>query len=135
MRHAPESTRPSPSILNRRPRFNSPHQTARLRWIALCIIAALVLSSCERVSVNEQDKLARKNEQTSNTDVTRAEEPMIAANTAVPMPQSAMATTTDSRARRERADGDFEEQRFNTEAYKHIDENPFFEVARAPLST
>jgi Ca-activated chloride channel family protein len=30
---------------------------------------------------------------------------------------------------------DLGEKKFNTEAYKHIDENPFFEVARAPLST
>jgi Ca-activated chloride channel family protein len=32
-------------------------------------------------------------------------------------------------------DSDPGEKDFNTEAYKHIDENPFFEVARAPLST
>ena len=140
MNHAPESTRPTSSILNRRPlSFNSPHRTARLRWIAplLCVIAALVLSSCERVSsVNERDKLARKNEQTSNSNVARAEEGIMSAQiNAAPMSQPELTkSVAGSRAHRGRADG-FADKEFNTEAYKHIDENPFFEAARVPLST
>jgi Ca-activated chloride channel family protein len=34
-----------------------------------------------------------------------------------------------------RRDAGSDDGEFDTEAYKHIDENPFFEVARAPLST
>jgi Ca-activated chloride channel family protein len=34
-----------------------------------------------------------------------------------------------------RGAGNLDEREFNTEAYKHIDENPFYEAARVPLST
>ena len=135
MNHAPESTCPSSSTLNRHPRFNSPHRTARLRWIALCVIAALVLSSCERMSVNEQDKLARKDSPQTTSSNAAPVAGAVADSATLSQPQSPIAKSEDRRARRERADGEFEEKKFNTEAYSHIDENPFFEVARAPLST
>ncbi|HYP02713.1 MAG TPA: hypothetical protein VER76_21180, partial [Pyrinomonadaceae bacterium] len=60
MSHAHESTRPS-SDLDRRPRSNSPHRNTRLRWIALCVVAALLLSSCERAPHTER-QAARRDE-------------------------------------------------------------------------
>jgi Ca-activated chloride channel family protein len=50
------------------------------------------------------------------------------------MPASMRRERTNAEANR-RGDTVEKDQEFNTEAYKHIDENPFFEVARAPLST
>jgi hypothetical protein len=55
-----QETRPSPIFDRRTPRFNSPRRNTRLRWIAPCAVTALALSSCERMSVNEQGKLACK---------------------------------------------------------------------------
>jgi Ca-activated chloride channel family protein len=72
----------------------------------------------------------------AETAANSAAAPIVAGN-ARPQPEMAKSTV----ARREsigeisrRADGTVDKE-FNTEAYSHIDENPFFEVARAPLST
>ena len=92
--------------------------TASQLAIVLMVVGALFLSSCaEKV---RRDNLAYKNANvTSNGPMTTADtaRQMGVAPQSRPMPQ------------------DEESQQFNTEGYSHIDENPFLEVARAPLST
>src|SRR5205085_11388913 len=70
---------------------------------------------------------------------TEEAKPTIASNTAnantmaydAKMPSaSPMSTDQPPRPRPEK-----DEQEFNTEAYSHIEENPFLDVTRAPLST
>jgi Ca-activated chloride channel family protein len=87
-------------------------------FIALTIIAALLFSACERK--NPQGEVVK--DQTSTT--ASANTGIVAAGT-----MSAQRTPVMSEGRRGE---DFEG---NTEAYSHIDENPFLEAARAPLST
>ncbi|HYP01886.1 MAG TPA: VWA domain-containing protein, partial [Pyrinomonadaceae bacterium] len=116
----------------RRPRSNSPHRNTRLRWIALCVVAALLLSSCERAPHTERQAARRDEATTASTDSA----PIVAneERATVSHPASSVARTESVGTTRRRADAD-EQGQFNTEAYSHIDENPFFEVARAPLST
>jgi Ca-activated chloride channel family protein len=137
MSDAKTSTHTSSDFKPRHPRRNSLHTDARLRWIALCIAAALLLSSCERVSVNEQDKVARKDSATTATANNSAPAaPLVVGELAkTTSPGSRMAKEEARGARRQRSEDGVDNQEFNTEAYSHIDENPFFEVARAPLST
>jgi Ca-activated chloride channel family protein len=86
-------------------------------FLVLTIIAALLLSACE--GKKQQGEVAYKNPNTAN------------ANTGI-VTDSTMAAKPTAEAQegrlREEMDG-------NTEAYSHIDENPFLEAARAPLST
>lgn len=128
MSHA--DTRISSDFRHQPVRPNSPRPNARLQWIALCVLAALLLSSCERASVREQEKLSGKDaSQTTN----HAAAP-IAAESSVDQTGSAM-QREETGGLYARRDGGVDDREFNTEAYSHIDENPFFEVARAPLST
>jgi Ca-activated chloride channel family protein len=53
----------------------------------------------------------------------------------MPRPQLEVARGETKGLYAQRRDGAVGEREFNTEAYSRIDENPFFEVARAPLST
>ncbi|HEV7902627.1 MAG TPA: VWA domain-containing protein [Pyrinomonadaceae bacterium] len=133
MSDAKISTRTSSDFKLRHPLHNSPHTGARLRWLALCIVAALLLSSCERLNVSERDKLSRKDEAAAKT-ANNAPAPLVSAMT-MPKPESRAAQEV-AKGLIVRRDGDrVDDREFNTEAYSHIDENPFFEVARAPLST
>ncbi|HEV2800093.1 MAG TPA: VWA domain-containing protein [Pyrinomonadaceae bacterium] len=129
MSHAQRSARTSPGFTRRLFTASPSRQHARLLWIALCIVAALLLSSCERVS--EPKKVSQsRNERAAETARASSAEvsaPLVAA------PASPGAARKEVVARADRAD--FDDKEFNTEAYKHIDENPFFEVARVPLST
>jgi Ca-activated chloride channel family protein len=128
-------TRTSSDLNRRHTRPNSPHTHARLRWIALCVVAALLLSSCERMgNVSEQDKPASKDATTATAN--NAPASPIAGELAETTTQgSRMAREEVRGARRQLGDDGVDNKQFNTEAYSHIDENPFFEVARAPLST
>jgi Ca-activated chloride channel family protein len=132
MSHAHVSTRTSLTF-TRRLLLNSLLRHTRLCRIALCIVAAMLLSSCERAAgpgTVSQRKDATEAAQASNN----APAP-VAGTMEASRPISGMANydrMAVSSGRREAGSGDRE---FNTEAYKHIDENPFFEVARAPLST
>ncbi|MDQ1592096.1 MAG: Ca-activated chloride channel [Pyrinomonadaceae bacterium] len=133
MSHAPESRRPAHTRA-RRLLLNLPRHNARLRWIALCIVAALLLSSCERNSAPGRVAQNRNDASKEVAATSNAPAPVVA-NT------DSVAGLTKSTVEREetiggrRRDTDLDGKEFNTEAYKHIDENPFFEVARAPLST
>ncbi|HEX8636072.1 MAG TPA: VWA domain-containing protein [Pyrinomonadaceae bacterium] len=132
MSHTPESTRPAPSTVNRRTRFNSPPRHARLRPIALCIVAAMLLSSCERAGA--PGRVSQSRETTEAVQASNdATAPVMANGAIAPSPAASMREERRGADRLSKADGD--DQEFNTEAYKHIDENPFFEAARAPLST
>jgi Ca-activated chloride channel family protein len=89
-------------------------------FLALFIIAALFLSSC----VKEKPKL----------EVDRKQAGTYSANTGV------VADVADGRMAQPSTVMQESEQRRgdatgNTEQYSHIDENPFLEIARAPLST
>jgi Ca-activated chloride channel family protein len=132
MSHAHRSTRPAPTITRCRFLPDSPPRHTRLRWIALCIVAAMLLSSCERAG--GPHTASRKREAAAANN---APAPIV--SNAPLMPSSPMSESTrgeqmDAGGLR-RSDADENEREFNTEAYKHIDENPIFEVARAPLST
>jgi Ca-activated chloride channel family protein len=132
MSDAKNSTRTSSDFKLRHPRQNSSYPGARLRWIALCIVAALMLSSCERVSVSERDKVAGKDEAAKTAN--NAPAPIVS-GTPMPKPESRMAQEVTKGLIVQRDADRLDDREFNTEAYSHIDENPFFEVARAPLST
>ncbi|MDT4898394.1 MAG: Ca-activated chloride channel [Acidobacteriota bacterium] len=86
-------------------------------FLVLTIIAALFLSSC--VKENRKGEVARNQagKYSANTGVVSATDMSVAQPS--PMQEA------------ERRDGTMG----NTEQYSHIDENPFLEVARAPLST
>jgi Ca-activated chloride channel family protein len=87
-------------------------------FIALTIIAALLFSACERK--NPQGEVI--NDQTKTT---------ASANTGIVSEKSMSAQPTPTMGE----GGRNEDFQGNTEAYSHIDENPFLEAARAPLST
>ncbi|MDT4954160.1 MAG: Ca-activated chloride channel [Acidobacteriota bacterium] len=89
-------------------------------FLALTIIAALLLSACADKKTPQGEVAYEQSKTTSaNTGI-------VSAGT-----MSAQPTPADMREGR-RGGEDFEG---NTEAYSHIDENPFLEAARAPLST
>jgi Ca-activated chloride channel homolog len=102
-------------------RFSTFRRSSRLQLLlALTIIMAIFLSSCVKdkrggeVVYNEQNRpdVMTAKQMNSNTASGTVARPM-----ATPMP------------------GESEETPFNTEGYSHIDENPFLDVAHAPLST
>jgi Ca-activated chloride channel family protein len=87
-------------------------------FLALTIIAALLLSACA-------DKKTPQGEVTyNNTKTSNANAGVVSDGTMSAQPTPSMGEG----GRREDVEG-------NTEAYSHIDENPFLEAARAPLST
>ncbi len=135
MSHAHRSASPSEAFTRCRFLLNSPLRHTRLHWIALCIVAAMLLSSCERA--NAPGQVSRS---TETTDAARM--PDNAPAPVMANEEQKAGPRMSGGLKRERRDGtshrDYArsgESEFNTEAYKHIDENPFFEVARAPLST
>jgi Ca-activated chloride channel homolog len=136
MSHARLSTRPSHTFTRCRFLLTSPLGHTRLHWIALCIVAALLLSSCERATP-PPGQVSRNTEATDAAHAPQNAPASITANeeqTSGPKPARAWKGERVYGAR-QRGDASSGEREFNTEAYKHIDENPFFEVARAPLST
>jgi Ca-activated chloride channel family protein len=86
-------------------------------FLALSIIAALFLSSC--VKDSKQGEVAYNNANRPST-VEQARAGTVATS-------NTMASATPMPGRDDTVG--------NTEAYSHIDENPFLEAARAPLST
>jgi Ca-activated chloride channel family protein len=88
--------------------------------LALSIIAALFLSSCvkDKAGSGIADNKTKTSTATANTGIVGADTNIAAA----PMMS--------------KQEGEWrEDMTGNTEAYSHIDENPFLEIARAPLST
>jgi Ca-activated chloride channel family protein len=83
--------------------------------LALSLIAALFLSSCVKESRRGELAQNQTGKATSNTGL---------------VTDMSVAQPTPMIAAEQR-----EEMTGNTEQYSHIDENPFLEVARAPLST
>lgn len=88
-------------------------------FLALTVIMALFLSACLKEKKQDVASNERSNANTSYV----VEQPLAdkAAGTIAPSATPMPGETID--------------QPFNTEGYSHIDENPFLEVARAPLST
>jgi Ca-activated chloride channel family protein len=81
--------------------------------ITLCLIVSVLLSSCQRYDSSSNQGSAQ------HTTSPAQAQPDSSAN------RSAKTVALDGR----------ETEPANTEAYSHLDENPFLEVARAPLST
>ena len=128
MSHA--RTRPSRTF-TRKPLLNSPLRHTRLSWVALCIVAAMFLSSCERA---EPGKISR-NREAAEGAASNAPAPLTTSDVAMPERNMSGVLRAERSGESRRGDASFDEKEFNTEAYKRIDENPFFEVARVPLST
>jgi Ca-activated chloride channel homolog len=85
-------------------------------FLALSLIAALFLSSCVKERPGGEMARQKAGGYAANTGIVSTD------TAASPMP------AMQEMDRREEIEG-------NTEQYSHIDENPFLEVARAPLST
>src|SRR5205085_9546479 len=106
----------------------------RLRWLALCVAAALLLSSCvqerkaQRAGRREEPKTEQIAQNAPTTTTTTAN-----ANTMAYDKKAPSASPMANEQPRPRPEKDVQE--FNTEAYSHIEENPFLDVTRAPLST
>ncbi len=110
-------------------------RNARLRWLALCISLALLLSSCVREGARPQSNQVAHESVQAEADTNLPAQPSPNANAVARSPSVAAKSTpaglfqTRDEAPETKADG------FNTEAYRHIVENPFLDVTRAPLST
>jgi Ca-activated chloride channel family protein len=95
----------------------------------------MLFSSCERA---EPGKVSQSKDATEARTTTQ-----VANNAPLSVAEHTKEVSSGAVLRREAISGmgsghgrrDSDDREFNTEAYKHIDENPFFEVARAPLST
>jgi Ca-activated chloride channel family protein len=132
MSHAHGSARPAQIVTRRRFLPDSPRRHTRLRRIALCLVAAMLLSACQRAGGPHTASHKREVGEANN-----APAPIVShapLKPSQPMSASIRGEHEDAGGLR-RGDTDENDREFNTEAYKHIDENPFFEVARAPLST
>jgi len=92
-------------------------------FVVLLIIAALFLSACEKQLRQFNASSGRRDANTAS-----AGEVTVAADKA----RGVMANTSTTTAPLPESE---EDAPYNTEGYSHIDENPFLEVARAPLST
>jgi Ca-activated chloride channel family protein len=97
--------------------FNRAQSSKSYLLIALTIIAAIFLSSCGEKKSDGGDVAY------NNTANSTAASPMVN--------QSAGRAVADEPRREDKE----AEAPFNTEQYSHIDENPFLDVAHAPLST
>src|ERR1041384_3471262 len=114
-------------------RFN---RSARLRWFALCVVASLLLSSC--VETRKAQHATRSTEsQTAQVAPNQPAGQPVATTNANTMAYDAKTEASRQRAANqpEQARIEQDEQEFDTEAYSHIEENPFLDVRRAPLST
>src|SRR5437763_16933215 len=112
-------------------------RSARLRWLALCVAAALLLSSC--VQEHKAQHADRREESQAGQVATNqpAAPPSTQTANANTMAYDAKAPSASpmSADQPPRPRPEKDEQEFNTEAYSHIEENPFLDVTRAPLST
>ena len=110
-------------------------RSKRLRWLALCIAASLLLSSC--VQERKAQHAGRREESQAGQVAQNAPAPPSTqtanANTMAYDAKAPSASPMANEQPRPRPEKD--EQEFNTEAYSHIEENPFLDVTRAPLST
>jgi Ca-activated chloride channel homolog len=111
-------------------------RSPRLRWLALALVAALLLSSCDQ---------QRASHNAGEGDIARQSQPIAAPPTtatsnanngvyyerAAPTP-SGQPTGLFTVAKPE---AEKDERGFNTEQYGHIVENPFLDARRVPLST
>src|SRR2546421_8407888 len=111
-------------------------RSKRLRWLALCVAASLLMSSCvesrkaqhaDRREESQAGQVAQNAPAPPSTQTANANTMAYDAKTPSASPMSA---DQPPRPRPEK-----DEQEFNTEAYSHIEENPFLDVTRAPLST
>ncbi|MGI8640338.1 MAG: vWA domain-containing protein [Pyrinomonadaceae bacterium] len=82
------------------------------RLISFCLMLALLISACSTMSTNTNVSLSEKQ----------------------PMPNSSMNSNMLTSSDMQRK-GDFEDESTQGEKYAEIDENPFLETSRAPLST
>ena len=111
-------------------------RSKRLRWLALCIAASLLLSSC--VQERKAQHADRREEPQAGQVATDqpAAPPSTQTANANTMAYDAKAPSASPMANEQpRPRPEKDEQEFNTEAYSHIEENPFLDVTRAPLST
>ena len=97
------------------------------RILALLLMATLTLSACQKQSARRE---VARGAQTQNA----AQQSMTTTATTGP-PSAQRAAHYDSRAWPVPNEAEQRRGDFDTESYSHIEENPFFEVARAPLST
>lgn len=104
--------------LNKMPLRHRMQSSRSQFFLALTIIAALLLSACADKKT-PQGEVTYNNTKTSNTNAGVVSDKTMSAQPTPNMQEG---------GRREDFEG-------NTEAYSHIDENPFLEAARAPLST
>ena len=92
-------------------------------FLVFCVIASLLLSSCH--SGEQEDASGAQDESASRAN----------ANTSMVSTQTNTRMAATRGYINERVISDAEPVIGNTEAYSRIDENPFLEAARAPLST
>jgi Ca-activated chloride channel family protein len=108
-----------------------------MRWLALCVAAALLLSSC--VQEHSAPQASRRDGAQAGQVAQNAPAPPSTTTTANAntMAYDAKAPSASPMAGDQppRSRAEEEEPEFNTEAYNHIEENPFLDVTRAPLST
>ncbi len=121
-------------------------RSARLRWLALCTTAALLLSSCVQERGSKQSTKSGGTETAVSADApappVRQQTPSgtLAANAnsmagyANAPAAKAISSEAEQPAERRRVGAD-EKAEFNTEQYGHIVENPFLDATRVPLST
>ncbi|MDX6696017.1 MAG: Ca-activated chloride channel [Blastocatellia bacterium] len=95
------------------------HAGKRQLFLVACLIASLLLASCQQEKTKKS--VAGVAEETPTSDTTTA-------NVATSASPNGVASTMAY-------DGRQESQASNTEAYTHFDDNPFIEASRAPLST
>lgn len=111
------------NISSRKGKISTPRGGAltgkRQLFVVLCLIASLVFASCKKETASKDTADVKEDRPvpsyydraTSNSNAS-----VSATTSATPMPEEGR-------------------QAGNTESYTHIDENPFIEVSRAPLST
>ncbi len=132
----------SRTVIRHQPRPFRFHRSTRLRWLALCTSAALLLSACvqernaehtARRAHTTQTGVVAEPEQAKSTTATlaaNADSPAGYAN--APAAKSVMSKQAESRPT---PTGERDDKEFNTEQYGHIVENPFLDATRVPLST
>lgn len=109
------------SMSGRRNLFSRRARAGRSQLLlVLLIIGALFLSSCVKDKYKNSNTVVQ-NMPTTTVDATRTNSGTLAQTASSPSMQNEQMRSDDAP--------------FNTEGYSHIDENPFLEVARAPLST
>ncbi len=133
----------SRTVTRRTSRLFHLHRSARLRWLALCTSAALLLSAC--VQERNAEHTARRAD-TAQTGVVAEPEQKAAgqpttatlaanANSPAGYASAPTATPADEQAELRHTPGERDDKEFNTEQYGHIVENPFLDATRVPLST